>query len=155
MTAAGSFRLAEASYVTIPPSYSHDKIATMVRKIGDISFEPNSRPKPFELETAYVLVKSGLDVTFLSYKADGKNADIRFDRLIWEIKTPLGCGRRTIENLLRKAKSQSENIIFDIRRTKLSVKEVENEIIRQSKKAHSFRRIILITKRGGIHHLDI
>jgi hypothetical protein len=37
----------------------------------------------------------------------------------WEIKSPVGNGKKTIDNNLRAAHKQSRNVVLDLRRTKL------------------------------------
>lgn len=39
---------------------------------------------------------------------------------VWELKSPLGNGKRTISNNLRDASHQSENIILDLTRCKMN-----------------------------------
>ena len=55
-------------------------------------------------------------------RAASKTPDliIRKTNVRWELKSPTGGGKHTIQNNLRAAKDQSENIILDFSRIKLS-----------------------------------
>ena len=58
--------------------------------------------------------------------------DIKMDGVKWEIKSPTGNSSRTIENNIRNALRQSDNIIIDLRRMHVNeskcLKEVERQV---------------------------
>ena len=76
-------------------------------------------PKDHELSAALILAyhfKS--DVIFLRSETK-KTPDIDVNGTKWEIKSPMGNGKKTIDNNLRAAHKQSRNIVVDLRRAKL------------------------------------
>ena len=52
------------------------------------------------------------DITCIS-PGFGKTPDVRIKGIEWELKSPQGNGVKTIENILKKATKQSNNIILD------------------------------------------
>ncbi len=89
-------------------------------KIYDILFEDGAEPEPHELQTALFLRKAGKKVIFIAPKNQPgiKTPDIHMDGLLWEIKSPVSAGARSIEHAFRSAIKQSENVLFDLRRSK-------------------------------------
>lgn len=58
------------------------------------------------------------DVTFLRPETK-RTPDIDVNGTKWEIKSPTGSGKKTIDNNLRAAHKQSRNVVLDLRRAKL------------------------------------
>ncbi len=89
-------------------------------KTFDILFEDGAEPQPHEIQTALFLRKAGKKVTFLAPKNQPgiKTPDIAMDGVNWEIKSPVSAGARSIEHAFRSAIKQSENVLFDLRRSK-------------------------------------
>ncbi len=88
----------------------------------DLLFEDGSEPEPHEIQTALFLRKIGKKVKFLAPANQDsiKTPDILMDGLKWEIKSPVSNASRTIEHAFRSALKQSENVLFDFRRSKAS-----------------------------------
>jgi hypothetical protein len=74
--------------------------------------------------------------------------DFKMCGLDWVMKSPCGHSRWTIENQLRRAVRQSQNIVLDGRRLKMPNQQIEREITRQFEKFKSIKRLILINKHG-------
>lgn len=75
------------------------------------------------------------------------NADFFMDGLVWESKSPTGdSSRMTIERILHKAARQSENVIIDLRRTRLSDEHSLACLEKQFKKSRRVKRLLVITK---------
>ena len=69
----------------------------------------------------------------------------------WELKSPLGGGKHTIQNNLRYASVQSENIILDLSRAKLSDKQGISRAKEFLKKESArIKRLKVFTKTGEI-----
>ena len=107
-------------------------------------------PEKHELETARFFADKGYNVEFIPPNNTPKmhTADIVIDAVIWEIKSPKGKSKRTMENNFRSANKQSENIIFDLRRVKLA----EDKCIKQIEKEFNLRprvRRLMVIKRSG------
>lgn len=119
-------------------------------KSGRVIISDNSLVEDHELKVGHILARTGFDVVFLPVGA-GKSPDIRYRGVIWEIKSPNGSKRRTIENNLRKAMTQSENIIVDLHRIKIKEETCLREIERQAKlSGKRIRRLLVISKHEEI-----
>ena len=105
-------------------------------------------PHPHELNTAKFFNKLGKDVEFLtpSYTKGVASPDIQMDGIVWEIKSPKGSSSRTIENNLRTALKQSENIIIDLRRIKLDEHKSISQIKKLFNVSKKIKRILIISK---------
>lgn len=89
----------------------------------------------------------GADVYFV-VRNNHKTADFLIDNMPWELKSPTGRGRRNIQRTLQTALTQSSNIVFDARRSKLHQNKIKHELQFQFTKTHKIRRLVLITKAG-------
>jgi hypothetical protein len=104
-------------------------------------------PKEHELSAALILAyhfKS--DVVFLRPERK-KTPDIDVSGVLWEIKSPRGNSKKTIENNLRTARKQSENIVIDLARSKMHY----TRVIARAKfyvrtEAHNIKHLKIITK---------
>lgn len=88
-------------------------------KRGKVIIQEGAMIQPHELKVGELLARTGCDVTFLAVGID-KSPDIMFCGKKWEIKSPKGAKRRTMENNIRTALKQSNNIIIDLSRIKVS-----------------------------------
>lgn len=105
-------------------------------------------PELHELETASVFLAHGFDVEFIapSRTKGSKTPDVKIDGVLWEMKSPTGNGKNTVEKHLQRAGKQSKNIILDSRRTKIEDAAIEKELHKQFHLARSIKRITLVTK---------
>lgn len=94
-----------------------NKVVHMAGGIVDIS-QLHTPPEKHELATARFFANMGKNVVFIqpSNIPEVYRPDIFMDGLEWEIKSPIGKSRRTIEKNYHKAALQSKNIIIDLRR---------------------------------------
>lgn len=86
------------------------------------------------------------DITCIS-PGFGKTPDLRIKNIEWELKSPQGNGVKTIENTLKKARSQSDSIILDLSRIKMNGNQALSRTkyyLRNNK--HGIRRLVIITK---------
>ncbi|MBR1628806.1 MAG: hypothetical protein IJ679_06025 [Lachnospiraceae bacterium] len=122
----------------------------MGKGIIDIS-QLQTPPQKHELATARFFANLGKDVVFIvpSNIPEVYRPDILMDDIEWEIKSPIGKSRRTIEKNFHKAALQSKNIIFDLRRINVPeaqcLKQLEREFL--DKRTH---RLLVITKSGEL-----
>lgn len=104
-------------------------------------------PKEHELSAAVILAyhfKS--DVVFLR-PGRKKTPDIDVKGVLWEIKSPRGNGKKTIDNNLRTARKQSHNIVLDLRRVKLHQNKATTRInYYLSAGPHKINSLKIITK---------
>lgn len=82
-------------------------------KAGKVIIQYGALVYPHEKRVAFLLAKTGHDITFLPVGIN-KSPDILYRGKKWEIKSPTGSKRRTLENNLRAALKQSNNIIIDL-----------------------------------------
>lgn len=112
--------------------------------------------KTHEYNTVKLLLGNGYDVELIppSNIKGLRMPDIMMLGVPWEMKSPEGGGKRTIQNTLQNASHQSPNLIIDLRRCKLqeaaSVKELKHHF-RLSKR---IRRVWIITKDEKILDLN-
>lgn len=101
-----------------------------------------------EYDTVLFFTELGYDVELLprSNRAGEHTADIRMERLIWEMKAPKGEGASLMKNTLQKAGRQSENVIVDLRRTKRHQMRCLKELEREFYISRRVKRLKVITK---------
>lgn len=103
-------------------------------------------PEHYELSAALILAYYfKADVTFLRVQ-HGKTPDIELNDITWEIKSPLGSSKKTIENNLRLAGKQSHNVILDLRRSKMHQTSAMSRIRYFLARQRHIKRLIVITK---------
>jgi hypothetical protein len=106
------------------------------------------RPQDHEIKAALIIanVYFNSDVTFLR-QSTHSTPDIEVNGVKWEIKSPLGNGKKTIENNLRAARKQSKNLIVDFGRMKLhQTKAMANIRFYLKHAPNQFNKVIVITK---------
>ena len=89
----------------------------------------------------------------LSNQAATLTPDVEILRIEWEIKSPLGRSKHTIENQLKRASKQSPYVIIDARRCKLHIAKVRNELKYHGAIKKHIERILLITKAGQVEEI--
>lgn len=104
--------------------------------------------KEHEYKTVKLLLENGYDIELIPPSAIKglRMPDIMMIGVPWEIKSPEGNGKNTIKNTVQNASHQSENIIIDLRRTKIPQEQALKEIDRYFRLSKRLRRIIIITK---------
>ena len=105
-------------------------------------------PQGHELKAALIVANEYFkrDVTFLRQGVH-TTADIECNGQKWEIKSPVGNGKKTIENNLRNARKQSKNLIVDFSRMKLhQTKAIANIRFYLKNAPSQFNKVIVITK---------
>lgn len=106
------------------------------------------RPQDHEIKAALIIANTYFksDVTFLR-QSTYSTPDIEVNGEKWEIKSPLGNGKKTIENNLRAARKQSKNLIVDFGRMKLhQTKAIANIGFYLKHAPSQFSKVIVITK---------
>jgi hypothetical protein len=107
------------------------------------------QPEPHEIEVARILTRHfRSDATFIATRIGYrlKSADLLISGVVWEIKSPIGNSKTTIENQFKAARKQSRSIVLDGRRTKrddaILLRETTKEVVRH----RSIRRLLFINK---------
>lgn len=123
----------------------------MSKTVGSIEVEVGAIPEKHELLTANFLAGIGYKILFLAPNRSkgSKTPDINMNNLLWEIKSPKGNSSRVIENNLRYAVKQSNNVIFDLRRLNNHI--AQKSVIKlkfEFKRTTNLKNLIIITKSG-------
>lgn len=79
------------------------------------------------------------DATFLR-RNNLSAADVKIGGTIWELKSSIGNGKHTIQNNLREASHQSQNIVIDLRRCKLPSDRAISRIRYEANHAKSIKK---------------
>lgn len=88
------------------------------------------------------------DIIFIR-RRESKTPDLYIlkTHICWELKSPMGNSKHTIQNSLRKAKMQSDNIILDLTRCGLtdsqSISRVKHYLLTE---VHTIKKLKVITK---------
>ena len=109
-------------------------------------------PEKHELMTAQFFANMGKNVSFIrpSSIPEVYRPDILMDGVEWEIKSPIGCGKKTIERNFRKAAMQSKFVIFDLRRIGIDEDKCISKLEREFEKRGIIKRILIIKKDGTL-----
>lgn len=112
-------------------------------------------PEKSEFETARYFAERGKNIVFIrpSSIPYQHSPDILMDGIEWEIKCPKGKSKRTIENNMRKALSQSSFVIFDLRYIRLSEKPCITQLKAQFYSRSKLNRLLIIKKNNELIEL--
>ncbi len=111
-------------------------------------------PASYELSAADLLAdyfKS--DVEFVP-RSNHKTPDFLVSGLLWELKSPTGDGKYNVQHQIKAAAKQSQNVIFDARRSKRHMTKVRQEVEHHFQHVKTVKRLILIDKGLGILELS-
>ena len=112
-----------------------------------------AKPRPHELAAAKIVARYFESNVNFVRRAASKTPDLHIIKtgVRWELKSPTGGGKHTIQNNLREANRQSENIILDLSNAKLTWRQGVSrtrEFLRE--KHSSIKRIKILTKQGKV-----
>lgn len=104
------------------------------------------RPKIHE-ETAGDILADHFksDVYFIEAASQG-TPDVSIQGIEWEIKSPVGASANNIQKNMREAAAQSENIVIDLRRSKLHQTRALGYIKQFTDRYKKLKRVLIITK---------
>ena len=116
-------------------------------KIGRITPNGVSLEK-HENETVVYFTNLGYDIELIppSNTPKAKTPDFMMDGKAWEMKSPQGKSRVTVEHAFKRAAKQSENIIIDLRRTKIPTNQVKASLEKLFKASRRIRNLKVITR---------
>lgn len=121
------------------------------RVILPIDLKPS--PARYEITAAQLLAEHfKADVEFVP-RSNQKTPDFLISGVKWELKSPTGTGKRNIERQLQTGIKQSQNIVFDARRSKIHIARIKNVLNYQFRLAKSIKRIVLIDKGKNVIEL--
>lgn len=125
----------------------------MKTKRGEITLEPDARPRLHEIRTAQALAAAGYSVRFIGEsKVDGiRSADVVINEVAWEMKAPNSDNARAIQRNIRKALNQSNCVIFDARRMKnIPNKAIEREVRKHAAEFKSLKKLLFVNRLGEV-----
>ncbi|RBP98465.1 hypothetical protein CRD60_00955 [Bifidobacterium aemilianum] len=79
-----------------------------------------------------------------------RNPDFTLDGETWELKTPRGSGKNTINNILRKAGRQSPNVVVDLTSCPIETETVINDCKHRLARVEGRLRQIMIIEDGKL-----
>lgn len=104
------------------------------------------RPKIHEETAADILANHfKSDVYFIETASQG-TPDVSIQGIEWELKSPIGASANNIQKNLREASAQSENIVIDLRRSKLHQTRAVGYINQFVNKYKKLKRVLAISK---------
>ena len=128
----------------------------MNKRSGKVIIDGACEVWPHELLTAEALAKAGYVVEFIpkSNVAYNKTPDVRINGIHYEMKSPTSSHLPVVDKNVKKALSQSANVVFDSRRMK-NAKDAQ--VLRELEKSIATRRklksLIFVDKRRAVHRL--
>jgi len=108
------------------------------------------RPKIHEETAADILAmyfKS--DVYFIKTNTH-ETPDLSIQDIKWEVKSPTGSSANSIQKNMREASAQSDNIVMDLRRSKLHQSRALGYIRQFTDRSKKLKRVLVITKSSQI-----
>lgn len=101
-----------------------------------------------EYDTILFLTTLGHNIELIppSHIPNRRTPDFRMSGLEWEMKSPKGKSRSTLEHAFQTAMKQSVNIIFDLRRIQMPNDRAVTTLCRLFDYSKSIRRLLIITK---------
>ncbi len=85
-----------------------------------------------------------------SYTPHNRNPDFMMDGVLWEMKSPQGKNLRTVEHAFKNAAKQSENIVIDLRRTKLATSSAVKLLEKRFNLSRHVKRLLVITREENV-----
>lgn len=112
-----------------------------------------SKPRDHEASAAKVLARYfKSDIVFIR-RASSRTPDLYIlkTNVRWELKSPTGNSKHTIQNNLREANNQSENIVIDLSRSKMQNEKALSRAKEFFRNEHSrIKRIKIITREKNV-----
>ena len=109
------------------------------------------QPKNHEVSAAMLLSEYfKANVVFIPSSPDRRTPDFRIENLYWELKSPTGKSETNIEHQLKHAQKQSENVILDLRASKIHETKAINAAKYQLKLLPRIKRLLVIRKNNQI-----
>lgn len=113
----------------------------------------NPRPERFEIEAASILAEYfGGDALFIVREIN-RTPDVIINDVEWEIKSPIGGSKHTIETQLKRASRQAANIVIDARRCKLHIAKIRNQLRHHGAIKVHIKTIFLTTKSEAVEKI--
>lgn len=105
-----------------------------------------------EFETVKLLIKYGFNIRLIppSQIKEFHTPDMIMNGQPWEMKSPVGNGKKTVQNIMQKAAQQSGNIIIDLRRIKMDETKAIKSFVNYFNSSKGIKKMKIITKNNEI-----
>ena len=105
-----------------------------------------------EYVTVRLFLEMGLDIELIpkSQIKKYRQPDIMMGGVAWEIKAPIGTGKKNIENIMQGASGQSRNIIIDLFRSRMPEEEAIKGYEQYFRRSKRIKRVKIIKKNRDI-----
>ena len=123
----------------------------MKKYIVDVEDKKESEPRLHERKAAEKIANIFKSNLIFIRRAASKTPDLYVIKTKerWELKSPKGGSKHTIQNNLRNTDGQSENVILDLSRAKLTDRQGISRAQEKMKKERSrIKRLKVLTKDG-------
>ena len=114
-------------------------------KIGKITPNGVSLEK-HENDTVVFFTNLGHNIELIPPSNTPKAKTLMMDGKAWEMKSPQGKSRVTVEHAFKRAAKQSENIIIDLRRTKIPTNQTKTALEKLFGSSRRVRNLKVITR---------
>jgi hypothetical protein len=104
------------------------------------------RPKVHEETAADILANHFKSNVYFIETGSHGTPDVSIMRIEWEIKSPIGSSTNNIQKNMREAAAQSENIVIDLRRSKLHQTRAVGYVKHFTDRYKKLKRVVVITK---------
>lgn len=110
---------------------------------------PNDPPQGFEMRAAIILACYLKKNLIFQRPGHCRTPDLREkgSAIMWELKSPTGSGKKTMENNLRSANGQSRRVVIDLTRCKMHQDKAISRIkFFMDTNNHQIKSLLIITK---------
>ena len=114
---------------------------------------PSDPPKDFEMRAAIILANYLRKDLIFQRPGHRRSPDLREkgSTITWELKSPTGDGKKTIENNLRLANKQSERILLDLTHCKLHQSKALSRVkFFMDTKNHHIKQLLILVKSNAV-----
>ncbi|MBR0403431.1 hypothetical protein IJI55_02690 [Candidatus Saccharibacteria bacterium] len=121
-----------------------------MKSVGNGKIIPNGVSlEKHEYDTVLFLTTLGWNISLIrpSMTPGKRTPDFKSQNLEWEMKSPKGKSRSTLEHAFQSAAKQSNNIIFDLRRTPIPEEKSLTILEKLMNTSKTAKRLCVITKK--------
>lgn len=101
-----------------------------------------------EYDTILFLTELGYDISLIppSHIPNHRTPDFVMSEKKWEMKSPKGSSRSTLEHAFQSARKQSDYILFDLRRTNIQDSSAIRQLQKLKEASRGIKELKIITK---------
>lgn len=101
-----------------------------------------------EYDTVLFLTTLGYDIELIppSHIPNIRTPDFKMNGSKWEMKSPKGKSRSTLEHAFKVAVRQSPNVLFDLRRVQIPEEKAIDILSKLVKSSREIKKLLVVTK---------